>query len=108
MNNRIKLAEAMGWTATSFYTSATGERDVTRWRNPEGKCNQTYRDMPNPEHDANDCHALIKHLRGNEQITVTVTFGRGVRFDHDIGTHSEIATDNWMQGVCELALKVLK
>jgi len=63
MNDRIKLAEAMGWEPTSIYTSASGHRDVTRWRTPSGVMGQTISDLPDPETDANDDYAVLKHMK---------------------------------------------
>ena len=68
--DRIKLAEAMGWFPTSIYTSPSGERDVTSWRSPSGKSNQKVRDLPDPFTDANDDYAVLEWMRDNYHSSV--------------------------------------
>ena len=111
MNDRIKLAEAMGW-GIGCDTCDGQEIGVppgdTR---PYGQGNLTV--MPDPFTDANDCHALIKHLNGlgyyinidfNHDGTVDMIIGKGDRYrDYEL-----VAIEDYMQGVCELALKVLR
>ena len=60
---RIRLAEARGWVPTSICTSPSGVRDVTRWRSPSGKPNQTIKDLPDPFTDANDDYAVLEWMR---------------------------------------------
>ena len=105
-NQRIKLAEAMGWKQSDA-KNWIGEDPGLIWVSPTGR-EQTI--PPDPENDANDCEALIDWLANYEPLKprVTVSFGRGVRFDFYHGTHAEIEKDNWKQGVCELALKVIE
>ena len=117
MNDRIKLAEAMGWIPAAH----PQDRKYQCWIDPNHNGRKVSdQQLPDPFTDANDCHALIKHLNG-QHISVSVTqwasYGTlpsvnvagkcGVRFDHNIGTHQEWTGDNYMQGVCELALEVL-
>jgi len=104
--DRIQLAEMMGWMPTSIYTSVSGVHDVTVWASPNGERNRMAEDLPDPFTDANDCEALINHLQTEFLIAVTVKFGKGVRFDHYSGPRREIEIGDWKQGVCELALKV--
>ena len=105
--NRVKLAEAMGWhKATSL--------DI--WCRPEdqkrqGK-NYTNGELPDPYTDANDCEALIWWLERAHLIWLTVGFGCGQQADIDAyyddgDSEFHWAGDDWKQGVCELALKVL-
>ena len=100
MNDRIKLAEVMGYTKTKH----------NRWKSPCGKRVDSY--PPNPFTDANDCEALIKHLE-SKGIEVTVEFGvvedyvviRRMPADPDLIVWRG---DDWKQGVCKLALKVIE
>jgi len=65
----------------------------------------------NPYEDANDCNALIKHLNGlgisvelhldNNGYVVVFGYKNPDPFFNYEG-------DNWMHGVCELALKVIE
>ncbi len=59
-----------------------------------------------PFTDDGDCVALAAFMR-TKQITVTISIGRGVRFDHVNGTKTEWEGEDWKQGVCELALEAL-
>lgn len=117
MNKRIKLAEAMGYSRHEY-----GPDDRLA-KLPEGNADGgTYwlfigdeyllKDLPDPENDANDCEALIKHLNADYDI--------GIRFHREHGHSVEIygvseqgnkpihwTGDDWKQGVCELALKVI-
>jgi len=97
--NIILLAEAMGGPIWEAYINPSQHPECVS--------------LPDPYTDANDCHDLIKHLNGLDmevdtsqtkiQDSVTLRWfddeGRRV-FDLWKG-------DNYMQGVCELALKVL-
>ena len=71
---------------------------------------KTVAKLPDPENDANDCEALIVFL--NEQ-------GWEIEIDFNIGAQGVVmwredksldcyAGNNWKQGVCELALKVIE
>lgn len=95
---RIKLAKAMGYVVKGGDIFA----------------------LSDPFTDANDCDALIKHLNGlgwdiniwfsgnadshrsNVSCRVRARFRDGSKDRYDI------PCDNWMRGVCELALKVLE
>lgn len=123
MNDRIKLAEAMGWrrmTAppTKERSGQYIENDPV-WIPPETDQEPlpNYLDLeelPDPENDANDCSALIKYLNGfgyevhvmwpdtaRDDLTYTVEL-----YNHPKKTE-KWSGDNWMQGVAELALKVI-
>jgi len=65
--DRIRLAEAMGWVPTTIYTSASGRRDVTRWRSPKGRPNMMLPDLPDPFTDANDDYAVLEWMRTQEK-----------------------------------------
>ena len=87
---RIKLAEAMGWEFP---------------HGPTKHC-------PDPFTDANDCEALIKHLNGLGW-NIEVVFGRRGKYYVTFqqfpvaGKGLNRECDDWKQGVCELALKVM-
>ena len=95
MTDRIKLAEAMGWEPTSIYTSASGKRDVTRWRSPSGKPNREVRHLPDPEHDANDDYTVLEWMREKyDPEIVAVAFehiGCGHAWAYEIGIYAEAA-----------------
>ena len=116
--DRIRLAEAMGWNLVE----QSGIMPMYQWQGPNGEtcghwdsgAGRTKVDIPlpfNPEHDANDCEALIRWLN-DQHISVTISARTaigvtGVRFDHDNGVSKEWKCDDWKQGVCELALKMI-
>lgn len=67
--------------------------------------------IPDPLHDANHCNALITHL--NElgyvvRIDIHATESM-VMLGHINKSlqHKWVTVDNWMHGVCELALKII-
>lgn len=60
--DRILLAEAMGYVPTTIYTGPTGRRHVTQWRSPSGKSCRID-DLPDPENDANGDYAVLKWMR---------------------------------------------
>ena len=65
--------------------------------------------LPDPFTDANDCNALIKHLRSMDyEPKIDFRVGYVVITMHDTPRILEWQGDNWMNGVCELALKALK
>lgn len=108
---RIKLAEAMGWVR---------EQSIGR---PPGNCwcppNLQYRiwynepDLPDPYTDANDCEAVIKFLNNrNPGCAISIEHYADGHATIDVWTDNQLASDTWFgddwkQGVCELALKVL-
>jgi len=103
--DRIKLAEAMGWKPLGGEWDKKG--DPPAWEGPD--IIGAFYDLPDPFTDANDCEALIRWL--NEQgYQVQVIFGFGVSDQVWIG-HNKIqigeVISDWMHGVCELALKVI-
>ena len=67
-------------------------------------------ELPDPFTDANDCNALIKHLKVEDysiEINMDKKAGDTVRLTWSHGRNKFWRGDNWMHGVCELALKVL-
>ena len=107
--DRIKLAEAMGWQRDEKWDAwilqvNDKQRDICR--DPDR--------LPDPFTDANDCNALIKHLNG---LGCEVHIMWPGQKRTDLKPHVKIFRypdktinwrgDNYMQGVCELALKVL-
>lgn len=104
MNDRIKLAEAMGWKLRNI---AKDDRfPMLKWIRSDGQVVTTF----DPFTDANDCNALIKHLNG---LGYDIVIGINASGRHDVDLHydatwvSHKQGDNWMHGVCELALKVI-
>lgn len=61
MNDRIKLAEAMGWTKCYSTTHARGKR-CTRGYHPDRKPNGQPSSVPDPFTDANDDYAVRDHF----------------------------------------------
>jgi len=111
---RIKLAEAMGWRHSTYDSPSFVNADVMVqkpcWYSPDHGVPQIK--IPDPFTDANDCEALIKHLE-SKGIEVTVEFDitedyvviRRIPADPNLLIWKG---DDWKQGVCELALKVLE
>ena len=112
MNNqdRIRLAEAMGWMRCPDQNGAVIDLWMHRERWPERWFNLD--ELPDPFTDANDCDAVIAKL--NERFDI------GIRFHREHGHSIEIygvggqgnkplhwSGDDYKTGVCELALKVL-
>lgn len=116
MNDRIKLAEAMGWKLIEL-------ADGTKyWQAPNEKIEGAgQKNPPDPFTDANDCEALIRHLNGQKYDVEIWHSGNGpehggrcnvscrVKVSPTVGPYMRegLACDDWKQGVCELALKVL-
>ncbi len=112
--DRIKLAEAMGWVRkhpdSDFFFPPSGQKLSGQ---------ETYHilGLPRPDSDANDCNALIKHLNG---LNYDVRIWHSGNSEHQCNVRCrvrlwhcstyekhEYAGDNWMQGICELALKAI-
>lgn len=115
MNNRIKLAEAMGWKRGEVHTVAVMGSPIAaqRWIDPEGN-DRAPSSLPNPYKYANDCEALIDWLCTNHRIVVVVMhhtndeLGRHrVNFAYSGLDEPVIYCDDYKSAVCELALKVL-
>ncbi len=113
MNDRIKLAEVMGWI------HQPNDPDGTPiWTGPDtehGDYGEYFEanELPDPENDANACNELIKHLNGlgfwviiniHKNESARVMLGKGMAELHKF----DWIGDNWMQGICKLALKVLE
>ncbi len=119
MDNRIKLAEAMGWKRGEVHTVAVMGAPISaqRWTDPDGN-DRAPSSLPDPFTDANDCEALIRWLNEN---------GYRVRIDHRrlsaqfveiwrAGTtnwkfgrlYDAVEHNDWKTGVCKLALKVIE
>ncbi len=64
MIDRIKLAEAMGWTLKRQVRRGFGGQPIERkvWHNPEGVTYQGIK-LPDPEDDANDDYAVLEWMR---------------------------------------------
>ena len=113
MNDRIKLAEAMGWelkdAETYSFVDSSKKNYRKQWYRPDGITHSTIK-LPDPENDANDCEALIRWLEKSHLVWITINFGCGQQtaihaWNDDV--EFKWSGDNWKQGVCELALKVI-
>ena len=109
---RIKLAEFIGW---KWHPPNYGMDDMGRWefKGIFLRDWSTKEEVPfDPKNDATDCNTVIKHLNG--------LLGWHVQIIHYAPDHAEVSIeqhpdglpvdwegDNWMHGVCELALKVI-
>jgi len=102
---RIRLAEWMGWKRVTLKTFGGAKSDV--WESPSGR--QAANSLPNPREDANDCEALIEFLNERKyDVEVThgtkgtdyVFVGRFMKKGH------KWKGDDWKHGVCDLADKV--
>lgn len=104
MDDEVTLALAMGWRE-NVPPEAAG------WWT-RGKQHRV--GPPDPFTNANDCNALIKHLNGLG-FEVHLMFPSVERKDlkHEVRIYNSPKGrqlwrgDNWMHGVCELALNVL-
>ena len=112
MTDRIKLAEAMGWGVGSETLPGQYIGVPPGDTRPYGQGNLTA--LPDPFTDANDCEVLITWL--NEQgWEIHVMWPDAARDDltHRVSFHNfpekpkRWFGDDWKQGVCELALKVI-
>lgn len=118
MTDRIKLAEAMGWNnITDKYLDVDTNLHAFGGFPPETRSYGVRSPLPDPFTDANDCEALIQWLNGlgyAVDITImssgdTLLISRSVG-NADVGYSVDTERwkgDDWKQGVCELALKVL-
>ena len=87
MNDRIKLAEAMGW-----------EKHPTRdyWRERSDQPFTGIDELPDPLTDANDDYAVLEWARENEMLDGTTTrFGMriylGGSHDYQVGDYARAA-----------------
>ena len=122
MNDRIKLAEAMGWKwdKSTRPRAFEGYPNWCCWIRPSGgEFRFSPEDMPDPFTDANDCETLITHLNeqgwqvevhwqhcNDEQLAAGAYIHIWNR-DSEIHERTDIDVDRWKEGVCKLALKVL-
>ncbi len=112
--DRIRLAEARGWQFIEHPADKIAAGGM-EWVHAE---HGTRIDCPDPEHDANDCEALIRHLC-EQGYDVVISHNAGSPSNSDVDIYEVQALpepakwicnwsgDNWKQGVCELALKVI-
>ena len=88
MNDRIKLAEAMGWTHD--------EIDENCWHSPDDDPKGPWTDtayLPDPFTDANDDYAVLEWLRSDQSLFDTRRFWEylpGFR-DYKIGDYARAA-----------------
>ena len=127
---RTKLAEAVGWKPRP---PSETQYEVYTWSSPYWKngkrivensdCGESFCfewQLPDPFTDANACNALIKHLNGlgygidiylrpwmTDHVAAVTVNGP---CDHHDKSWDDLRWqgDNWMHGVCELALKVIE
>ena len=66
MNNRIRVAEAMGWKRDNHSL-----REVDFWMGPKGQIGEDA--LPDPENDANDDYAVLEWMR--DTLTITQLYG---------------------------------
>lgn len=115
MNDRIKLAEAQGWKRDEKWNAwilqvNAKQREIVRDANL----------LPDPFTDANACNVLIKHLN-SLGYSFRIEYWSDLIGSKDNFYAVEIEAsnpsgngyfqwrgDNWMHGVCELALKVIE
>lgn len=105
---RIKLAEAMGWRFDAGEYIAGDWDDEYRWTDPQGrKCTHG----PDPFTDANDCDALRQWLNdAGWWIIINIHKNRSCHLILGMGISDpqlDWNGNDWMHGVCELALKVI-
>ena len=126
MNDRIKLAEAMGWTHIHMkHVKMDGKSYPfgcpTADQYSDGVVRKQYKEqIPDPFTDANDCEALIYWLNSigwfvdiDWQITNDERMAAGAYVhiwhkDSEIHHRTDIDVDRWKEGLCRLALKVLE
>jgi len=103
--DRIRLAEAMGWK----------QHPDGWWSTPRKNGVQTHGldDSPDPFTDANDTETLIRWLneRGYQLLVNHHWSGRNGASLYNTSNGGNFCEhwrgDDWKQGVCELALKVI-
>ena len=114
---RTKLAKAVGWVwhQPTDNDKKLFDNGLGRWEF-KGMFRDwsTKEELPfNPLTDANDCEALIKHLNA-EGYSIDIKISTGsigsfITLRHiAAGTVGKWQGDDWKQGVCELALRVLE
>lgn len=107
MSDRIRLAEWQGWKRcdpdSEYFFPPNGAR-------PSGPETYHILGLPQPDKYERDCHELIKHLNGLGWI-VRISIGpdaADVWIETLANECHDWSGDNWMHGVCELALKVIE
>ena len=110
MNDQIKLAEARGYESVAPSDSSY---EVYTWMY-KGKRYFEW-DLPAPFTDANDCEALIKFMHSEHGVLFTIWYPMAedqtavdCSRDGYVLDRTKWQGDDWKQGVCELALKVLE
>ena len=95
MNDRIKLAEAMGWKLKRKSHRGFGGQPIERrvWHNPEGI---TYRGikLPDPFTDANDDYAVLEWMRENHRVEMRRAYndlGTSYQWNYKIGNNARAA-----------------
>ena len=111
-NERIALAEFMGWKCTSKTTYPTGAVHKSMWRDPiHGTAGNTVCDLPDPRNNDTDCMALVDALNKAGHVVRVAFYKNGCDVQvgdwrYEGGVSSE-GRDYYRDGVCELAMKVI-
>jgi len=65
MDDRIKLAEAMGWKHTAPSEGGITDKKLWHWeiRDPDKRIAWYPHELPDPENDANDDYAVLEWMR---------------------------------------------
>lgn len=107
MSDQITLAKAMGWSEITI--SKTNKA----WTHPDVHRIVHVSDLPDPFTDANDCEAVIRFMAEKHDVIFTIWYPCADQTSACC-SRDGYATDtfhwhgeDWKQGVCELALKVL-
>jgi len=127
VNDRIKLAEAMGWNPgwVNGWKDKEQGKPANIWSPPnfEGSCWHGVDELPDPFTDANDTEALIRWLneRGywveihwqpdKDEFGETMAAGAYVHIWHrDTEQHArqDYDRERWKECVCDLALKAIQ
>ena len=109
-DQRIKLAEFVGWKRHEADGGVVGIYDY--WESPEGETHgmTTFQGPKfNPRNDANDCEALIRKLNeaGHDVVVHHNNEDRQWVWFHTPDNRITWKGDDWKQGVCDLAEKII-
>ena len=93
--DRIKLAEAMGWRRTPCECVDGGQRHG--WESPDKTLFRKTNELPDPENDANDDYAVLEWLRAEDNkpwpyMLSQLDYGtRRYKWDYQIGDYARAA-----------------
>lgn len=113
IERRIRLAEAMYETEENSLVIGAS-RELMWLTDENGKAmTETIRAIPDPFTDANDCEALIRFMAEKHGTIFTIWYPCADQTsvccsrDGYITDRLQWHGEDWKQGVCELALRVL-